>query len=192
MDKFHNKELRHLIYAILWEDDGDEFAFVGKTTTTNTKALLRRHLRGEVRITASELKRESWDGKPPRLVILQSLFCTGAEAYRYILCYHRLYEDFKFMTIVYRNTDNQAYDMFPHTKCLYEEIRKTVTREFLLTGITVTKPKTEIVHQKKKEPMTQLNVRLDTSTLCAFLQFCNKLKRRVCSPNAYGRCRCAF
>ena len=38
MDKFHNQKLPYLIYAILWEDDGDEFAFVGKTKTADTKA----------------------------------------------------------------------------------------------------------------------------------------------------------
>lgn len=176
MDKFHNQKLPYLIYAILWEDDGDEFVFVGKTTTADTKALLRRHMRGEVSITKMALKRDDLEAGPPRLIVLQSLVCTGAEAYKYILCYHRLYEDFGFMTVAYRGTDNQAYDMLPYTKHLYEELQKTVTREFLFTGITIAKPATnEPVSRQKRELTTQLNVRLDMHMLRVFQRFCSKL-----------------
>lgn len=175
MDKFHNKKLPHLIYAILWEDDGDEFAFVGKTTTVDTKALLRRHLRGEVSVTAQYLKRDDWEGKPPQLIVLQSLSCTGAEAYRYILCYHRLYEDFGFMTVAYRGTDNQAYDMLPFTGSIYEELQKTVTRDFLRTGIIAEKMIVQHVSRAKKEPTTQLNIRVDMYALCVFRRYCSKL-----------------
>lgn len=175
MDKFHNQVLRHLIYAILWEDDGDELVFVGKTTTSDTKAVLRRHLRGEISVTANDLKCTDWEGKPPRLIVLHALECTGAEAYRYILCYHRLYEDFGYMTVSYRGIDDQAYDMLPDTKCLYEELQRTVTREFLSVGIVVEKPKIESVSMQQKEMTTQLNIRLEMHSLCRFRQFCDRL-----------------
>ena len=177
MDKFHNQAFPYLIYAILWEDDGDKFAFVGKTTTTDTKALLRRHLRGAVKPTASALKQDNWVGDPPRLVVLHSLLCTGAEAYRYLLCYHRLYEDFGYMTLAYRRVDNYAYDMRPGTQRLYEELQKTVTMELLLTGINIPKPaiSAKASTLPRREPMEQLNIRLDTRTLFAFQKYCNNL-----------------
>lgn len=175
MDKFHNKKIRHFIYAILWDDDGDAFAFVGKTTTTNTKALLRRHLRGEVAITASELSRPDWGEKPPRLIVLHTLECTGAEAYKYILCYHRLYEDFGFMTVAYRGTDDQAYDMLPYTECLYTGLQKTVTREFLSAGIQTEQQAGKTDYEPKREPTKQINMRLSESALAAFQRFCKKL-----------------
>lgn len=176
MDKFHNQKLPHLIYAILWEDDGNEFAFVGKTTTADTKALLRRHLRGEVTVTKRYLKSNDWGEKPPRLIVLHSLVCTGAEAYKYILCYLRLYENFGVMTVAYRETENQAYDMLPYTQQLYEDLQKTVTRDFLLVGITIAKPATEKpVRKQEKELTAQLNVRLEIPMLGAFQQFCSNL-----------------
>lgn len=175
MDKFHNHKTNHLIYAILWEDDGDEFAFIGKTTSTNTKALLRRHLRGEVSLTSFDLHRDDWDGKPPHLIVLHSLVCTGAEAYRYILCYIRLYEDFGFMTVAYSGTDEQAYDMFPYTEKLYKELQRTVTKDFLSNGITLEKPETKSVYIPEKEPKEQLNIRLDMHILSDFQRFCRQL-----------------
>lgn len=54
---------------------------------------VRRHLRGEVAITATALKREDWDDNRPRIVTLQDLMCTGAQAYKYTLCYRSQYND---------------------------------------------------------------------------------------------------
>ena len=175
MRSFHSEVRHHLIYAILWKDDGEEFAFVGKTISTDTKAVLRRHLRGEVAITATALKREDWDDNRPRIVTLQDLMCTGAQAYKYILCYHRLYEDLGFQTYHFNGTDNQAYDMHPQTWSLYEKLQKTTTRELLRNGIATEKPIAKSESAPKREPTSQLNIRVSIQMLGIFQRFCEKL-----------------
>ena len=48
---FYTTQKLFTIYALVVEDQGDTLVFIWKTSSKNLKAVLRRHLRGEVSFT---------------------------------------------------------------------------------------------------------------------------------------------
>lgn len=128
--RFFYTEQSYTIFALIAEEDGDLFAYIGKTTSSDYKAIVRRHYRAEVALTSPYFSENSCNSRP-RFLVLEKLTCTGSVAYRHILSWIRIFDDHQFMTIAYPRTDWQAYHMLTETEAIYENILKLPIDEIL-------------------------------------------------------------
>lgn len=184
MSLFHTQRKQRCIYAIHWDEDGESCVHIWHTTSNNLRSVLRRHLRGEIKLTRNDLSHRDWNGRPPRIIALQVSNQTGAEAYRTVLCYHRIYESHGFYVLSYDKVDEQAYNMLPQTEKVYNQLHEEeITKEFLVHGISVAE------NEGQKDPeqrysllpaTTQINIRLSEEEKIELDRFCasNRLTQR--------------
>lgn len=171
---FYTTQKLFTIYALVVEDQGDTLVFIWKTSSKNLKAVLRRHLRGEVSFTKGEFSKDASTGEP-RIVPLEYVECTGSEAYQRVLCWYRIFNETRgLMTMNPMATDAQAYDMSPSTERMYRSLRPTVSVHNLLNGKDTPIP---IEPESPPDPppereMSQMNIRVHIDDRDTFYHFC--------------------
>lgn len=179
----HHTELRkYRIFALLLDDQ----CFVGKTRALRMSAVYSNHRRGRLLSTRGVMDQE----KPPALHILESLECTGAEAYRHVLAWVHLLECSVFTSLNHGRTLAASEDLHPQTEEIYRSLSREPV-EGLLTRTRLEKPsdgnlkpdKTG-VFQEKPGKKVQMNLWLSPQDKRDFRQFCKKHKLR--SRDALG------
>lgn len=173
----HHEIKPYTIFAIIVNDDGDNLAYVGKTTSQNLNPVLRRHLRGEVSLTKNDFSIDVTNNKPI-IIPLERILCTGSDAYRHTLCWNKILDDHGYITITYKTTDWQAYNMVEKTKSIYDKIISTLPIDDILKGlqhpISPVIENTSYNHTTEKEPCVQLNIRVNPHDKDLFYRMCHK------------------
>ena len=170
------------IYALVLDDQ----CFVGKSSALRTSAIYSNHRRGRLMATRDVMDQE----KPPTFHILESLECTGAEAYRHVLVWVHLLESAGYSSINHEGTLAASDDLHPQTEAIYQGLPKEPVED-ILTRTQLKKPsdgnlkpeKPGIFH-KKPEKNVQMNLWLSPQDKRDFQQFCKKHKLR--SRDALG------
>lgn len=128
--------------------------------------------------------------KPPTLHILESLECTGAEAYRHVLVWVHLLESAGYRSINQAGTLAASDDLHPQTEAIYQSLPKESAKEILdRTQLKKPsdgnlKPEKPGIFQNKPEKKVQMNLWLSYQDKRDFRQFCKKHKLR--SRDALG------
>lgn len=171
MTKHHNEICAFRIYALILHDK----VFLGKTAARRVSAVYSRHRTGRVKTTAGTMDQE----EKPAIHILESITCTGADAYRHILAWiHRL-EEAGYCCINFEQTVESSYDLYPET----EAILKTLPPQPIEDILEQTrlhkpsdgdrKPSKPRLFQRP-EPIVQMNLRMTKHHREQFRKFCKK------------------
>lgn len=174
---FYTTQKLFTIYALVVEDQDDTLVFIWKTSSKDLKAVLRRHLRGEVSFTKGEFSKGASAGDP-RIVPLEYVECTGSEAYQRVLCWYRIFDETPgLMPMNPLATDTQAYDMSPSTERIYRALRPTVSVRNILSGkdlptpVKIKSPSSPPPPPPERE-MSQMNIRVHLHDKDAFYHLC--------------------
>lgn len=171
---FYSESKLYTIFAILLKQDDENLAYVGKTTSKDLHAVLRRHLRGECSLTRNDFRRDILTGIP-QIIPLEIIHATGSDAYRHTLCWYRILDERGYMLLGTRRFELQAYDMGEHTAEIYQSILSTISIDDVLSSgaspsLVVTEdPPTAKPPLKER---TQLNIRVAERDKDEFYQLC--------------------
>ena len=182
MGRHHTELRKYRVFALLLDDQ----CFVGKTRALRMSAVYSDHRRGRLLSTRGVMDQET----PPALHILESLECTGAEAYRHVLAWLHLLEGAGYTGLNHGGTLEASDDLRPQTEAIYQSLSKEPVHE-ILTRTRLEKPsdgnlkpeKTG-VFPKKPEKNVQMNLWLPPQDKRDFRQFCKK--HRLRSRDALG------
>lgn len=119
--------------------------------------------------------------EPPTLHILESLECTGAEAYRHVLAWVRLLEhEGGYTSLNHAGTLAASDDLHPQTEAIFQRLPKEPFQEILdRTRLEKPsdgnlKPEKTGIFQNKPEKNVQLNLWLSPQDKRDFRTFCKK------------------
>jgi len=114
-----NKEKieRYCIYAII----AGKKAFVGKTTSDDYGAILRRHRRGEIKHTRKHFGRRG--SAEPKFVALLTVEADCTVAYRYVVAFMRCFLDDGYEVLNSCGMIDDARDLHFHTQKILESIK---------------------------------------------------------------------
>ena len=114
-----NKEKveKYCIYAII----AGKKAFVGKTTSDDYGAILRRHRRGEIKHTRKHFGRRG--STEPKFVALLTVETDFTVAYRYVVAFMRCFLDDGYEVLNSCGMIDHARDLHFHTQKILESIK---------------------------------------------------------------------
>lgn len=172
---FHNTVKKFTVFLLSCESEEDgRVGYIGKTTSDDLGAVIRRHLRGEVSWTEYDFAKKSLEEVD--VIPLEYIECTEAKAYQHLLCWFRLLDGHGgLMLLNPEGTERQAYDMKEDTERIYRSICKMTTAEDVLNGKFSPTP---VSSEKPSAPsaltreMTQMNIRVLEDDKNAFYRLC--------------------
>lgn len=174
MSKHHTKICTYRIYALLLQDK----VFLGKTAARRMSAVYSRHRTGRVKTTVGTMDQE----KKPTVHILESITCTGADAYRHILAWIHLLEEAGYHCINFEGTVASADDLYPETKAILKNLPQQPMKE-ILEQTRLPKPsdgdRKPSKLLQKQEKNVQMNLRMSKQDREQFRKYCKKHKLRA-------------
>lgn len=176
----------HYIYIIYHEID--HATFIGKTYSRDPYTVLNAHLRGERASTREDFGSDPDWNDLVNFHILESLECTGADAYRHVIAWCRFFEDAKFTLIVPYGTARYSEYFQPETQAIYDAVcalftvEEVLSREIPLWEGSPTNPSpvpSSFFGDDDDEPswkttLEQLNIRVKGEVAESFRYFCKK------------------
>ena len=176
----------HYIYIIYHEIT--QATFIGKTYSRDPYTVLNAHLRGERASTREDFGSDPDWNDLVNFHILESLECTGAEAYRHVIAWCRFFEDAKFMLIVPYGTARHSEYFHPETQAIYDTVCAPFTAEEVLKREiplwegpppTSSPAPSSYFWDDDDEPswkttLEQLNIRVKGDVAESFRYFCKK------------------
>lgn len=172
MGKHHTEVRPFRIFALIL----GEKVFVGKTTSPRISAVYSRHRCGNVAATRGILDQE----EKPSLHILESLSCTGSDAYRHILAWIRLFEEAGYCSINHMATAISSERLYPLAEAILRKIQQEpmdqiLARTFLKKPSDGNqKPSRKLLLLPKPEKLVQMNLRMCERDKKVFDRFCNR------------------
>lgn len=169
----HHTDIRQFrIFALIL----GEKIFVGKTTSPRISAVYSRHRCGSVAATRGILDQE----ESPALHILETLNCTGSDAYRHILAWIHLFEATGYSSINHMSTAISSECLYPQTEEILKKLRQKPIHQ-ILEQTFVKKPADGNLKQSRKplflptpEKHVQMNLRMTAKDKKEFDRFCKK------------------
>ena len=170
--EFYTKERIHHIYAIV--DHMDGATYVGKTISENPRSRFCAHRRGECRLTRCEFSFVvSGMEQPVKFHLLESVVCTGSEAYRHVVAWCHFFRERGALMVNQKGTLLDAESLQPQTQEIYEGICAPHSLEEVLTR--------EVVPLRRKPekddyspPPRRLSVSVPEETWETFKSFCSQ------------------
>ena len=134
-----NKKMikEYCIYAVI----AGKKAFVGKTTSDDYGAILRRHRRGEINHTRKHFGRGC--SAEPRFVPLTTISADFSVAYRYVVAFMRAFLDEGYEVLNSHGMIEHAQNLHYYTQKILESIKLIP----LATGLQGMTPKSEMENQ---------------------------------------------
>lgn len=165
------------IYLLLLDmNDEEPYYYVGKSFSCSVSKVYSRHLHGGFASTKDIFSVDS----RPNLYILQDRLLTGADAYRFIVAYHRFFEEQKLgESLNYDGTMWQAEFMKPETEKIYREISQEslpelLRRTYVARAVDADRNRDAKEHQENKW-VVQLNVGITADDKALFDTYCKQL-----------------
>jgi len=165
------------VYLLLLDmDDEEPYYYVGKSFSGSISKVYSRHLHGGFATTKDIF---TCDARP-NLYILQDRPLTGADAYRFVVAYHRVFEEQKLgESLNHDGTMWQAKCMKPETEKIYREISQEplpelLHRSYVARAIDADHNRIEKEKQERKRTV-QLNVGVTADDKALFDTYCKQL-----------------
>ena len=166
--KFYRVIKHHYICAVC--DLLEDRVYIEKTCAKNPKSRYYAHLRGEVKATADELSLEVIEKDFVAFRVLESLECTGAEAYKHVVAWGRFFKKEGCTLLMAPKTIAACEDLLPETEEIYRKVCAPVTlEEVWRRKIPIEK---ESAEAEKKHCLKQMNIRVREDVIDWFKDFC--------------------
>lgn len=184
MNKEHYTEVKHHYIYIIYHEI-DHATFIGKTYSSDPYTVLGAHLRGERASTREDFGSDPDWNDLVNFHILESLECTGAEAYRHVIAWCRFFEDANFLLIVPYGTARYSEYFQPETQAIYDTVCAPFTVEEVLNreislweGKPCSTSPTPLSNDEGGDcnaALFQLNVRVTYDVSEGFKRFCKRM-----------------
>lgn len=170
---------RYIIYAITSKDEGgDDVAYIGKTCSSNLKRIWRYHRDGHSKLTADDFGKNACHTCPTFHILEVVESCTIALAYRHQIAWYRHADESGYITLSGEALDKAAYDMYPETQAIYDQISQKPFAAYLAQSHSSPVPPAvqspEIpIPIKETQKTVQLNIRISEEEHAHFCEICN-------------------